>query len=81
MGDATEPGYDKVGGAETGACVNSARTIDNDGLGGAEGKVDIIAWEKQTDANNEIYYVIHPSKNWIPTIPDKINKTPILISS
>ena len=81
MGDATKPGCSEVGGVETGTCVDNTRTMDDNRPGGAEGEVDIVAREKQTDANSEIYYAIHPSKNKTLTTPDKTNKTPILISS
>ena len=50
-------------------------------MGRAEGKVDIVAKEKQINANNKIYYAIHLSENRTPTMPDKTNKTPILTSS
>ena len=81
MGDATVPGCSEVGGAETGTCVNDAGTMNNDGLEGTEDKVDIIARKKQTDADSEIYYAMHPRKNKTPTKPDNTNKIPILIRS
>lgn len=67
--------------AETGTYMNNTKTMNNDKSGGIKDEVDIIAKEKQTDANSEIYYVMHPSKNGTSIMPDKINKTLILISS
>ena len=81
MGDATGPGCSEVDGAKTGACVDGAGTMDDNGPGGVKGDVDIVAREKQTDADSEIYYAMHPSENGTPTTPDKTSKTPILISS
>ena len=79
--DATGAGCSELGDAKTGACVDGAETIDDNGPGGVEGKVDIVAREKQTDTDSEIYYAMHPSENGRPTTPNKTNKTPILISS
>ena len=70
-----------MGNAEIGACIDNAVIIDNDGLGGAKGEVDIIGKEKQIDADSEIYYAMHVSENKITIMLDKTNKTPILISS
>lgn len=70
-----------MGGAKTGSCVESAKTIEDDEPGRAESKVDIVIREKQTDGNSEIYYAIHPSENRTPTTPDITNKTLIIISS
>ena len=81
MGDVTVPGYSEVGGGENDACVDEAETMDDNGSEGAEGEVDIIAKEKQTNADSKIYYAIHTSKNKTSTTPDKTNKTPILISN
>ena len=81
VGNATGPSCGKVGGAKTAACVDGAGTMDDDRPGGVEGEVDIVAREKQTDADSEIYYAMHPSKNKTPMMPDKTNKTPTLISS
>ena len=81
MGDATGPSCSELGGAKTSACVDAARTMDDDGPRGVEGEVDIVAREKQTDADSEIYYAMHLSKNGTPTMPDKTYKTLILISS
>ena len=80
MDNNTRPGYSEVGNAETGACVDGAGIMDNNWPGEPEGKVDIIVREKQTDANSEIYYAMHPSENKISTTPDKTNKIHILIS-
>ena len=79
MGDATGSGCSELGGAETSACVDSVRTIDNNRPAGAKGKVDIVAREKQIDTDSEIYYVIYPTENGTSTTSDKTNKTPILI--
>ena len=81
MSDATGPGCSELCGAQTGACVDSARTMNDDGLGGLKGKVNIVGRDKQTDANSEIYYAIHASENKILTTLNKTNKTPILMSS
>lgn len=81
MGDATKPSCNEVSDAETGACINGAGTMDDNGLGGAESKVNIVAKEKQIDINSEIYYIMYSSKNRTPTISDKTNKILILISS
>ena len=67
--------------SETDVCVNGARTINDDGPKEVKGKVDIVAKEKQTDANSEIYYAMHLSKNRTLTTPDKTNKTLILVNS
>lgn len=58
MGDATGLGCSEVDGTETGA-----GTMDDDGPGGAEGKVDIVAREKRTDADSEIYYAPEQERN------------------
>lgn len=63
IGDATNPGYSKVGNTETSAYVNSARTIDDNRPKGAERKVDIIARKKQINANSKMYYAMKLSKN------------------
>lgn len=81
MGDATGPGYSKVGGDEICVFVDAARIIDNDGPDGSKSEVNIVAKEKRIDAGNEIYYTMHPSKNRISTMLNKTNKTLILISS
>lgn len=57
MDDATGPGYSKVSGIETDAGGDGTRTMDDNGLRGAESKVDIVAKKQQTDADNEIYYI------------------------
>lgn len=80
IGDITRQGCSEVGNAKTGICVDGAGTMVDDEPGGAEGKVDIIAKKKQTDANSERYYIMHPSPNKTPMTPNKTNKTPILIS-
>ena len=46
MGDATGPGCSEVGGAKTVAYVDVARKMDNDGPGGMESEIDIVAREK-----------------------------------
>lgn len=81
IGDATRPGCSKVVGAKTGTYVDSAGTIDDNRPIKAEDKIDIIVREKQTDVNSEIYYIMHLSENKTPTMPDKTNKTSILICS
>ena len=81
MGDATRPGCNEVSGTKTGVFVDGVGTIDDNEPREAEGEIDIIAREKQTDTNSEIYYAMHPSKNKTPTTPNKTNKTVILISS
>lgn len=81
MGDATRPSYNKVGSAQTGGYVDDARRMNNNGPREAMGKIDIVAREKQIDANSKIYYVMYPSENKIPTMRNKTNKIPILISS
>lgn len=81
MVDTTRPGFNEVGNAETGDYVSSVGTMDDDGPGGTEGKVNILAREKQTDADGEIYYAMNPSENKTLTILGKTNKTPIFISS
>lgn len=81
MSDTTGPDYSKVNNAETDTCVNSARTIDDNEPRKAESEIDIITKEKQTDANGEIYYAMHLSKNETLIMPNTINKTPILINS
>lgn len=79
--DATGPSCSEVGGAETSTYMDGAGTIDDNGPGEAEGKIDIVAGEKQAYANSEIYYAIYPSENGSPTMPNKTNKILILISS
>lgn len=81
MGDTATPDCSEVGSTKTSACIDGVGTIDDDGPGGTKGKVDIVAREKQTNANSEIYYTIYPSENRTPTTSDKTNKTPILINS
>lgn len=81
MGNATGPDCNKISDTKTDACVNSTEMLDDNGLGGAESKVDILVKEKWTDANSEINYAIHLSKNGTLTAPDKTNKILILISS
>lgn len=80
MGKATRPGYSNIGGADIGACVDTAKTIDDDGLEEAEGKIDIVTKAKQINTDIKIYYAMHQSENRTSTMPDKINKIPILIS-
>lgn len=46
MGDTTGLSYRKVSGAETGACINSAETINDNRPRGAESKVYIVTREK-----------------------------------
>ena len=43
MIDATGPSCGKVDGTETGACLDGATTIDDDGPRRMEGKVNIVA--------------------------------------
>ena len=81
VSDAIRPGCSEMGGVNTDACVNRAKTIDDNGPGGTKGEVDIVRREKQIDANSEIYYVMHLNKNGTLTTPNKTNKTLILISS
>lgn len=81
VNDVTRPGCCKMGGAETSACVDGAGMIDNNKPERAKGEIDIVAREKQTDANSEIYYTIHSSKNGTPTMSDKTNIIAILINS
>ena len=81
ISDATGLGYNNVSGVETGVCVDGAETIDDNRPKSAEGKVDIVAKEKQTNTNSKIYYVMHSSKNRTPMMLDKINNTLLLISS
>lgn len=81
MGNAIGLGCSEVHGAETGVCIDSTGTMDNDKPGKVEGKIDIIARKKQTNPNSEIYYTMHLSKNRTPTMPDKTNKTLLLFSS
>lgn len=80
MNDTTRPGYSRIGDTETGVCMDGAGTIDDNRPEKVEDKINILAKEKQTDANSEIYYAMHSSKNRIPTMPDKINKIFIPIS-
>lgn len=48
-------------------CIDSAGigagTIDDDGLGGVERKIDIVAKEKQININIEIYYIPKQEEN------------------
>lgn len=80
MSDAIRPDCSKMRDTETSACIDNAGTMDNNGPKRAKDKVNIVARKKQTDANNKIYYAMHLSKNRTLTMPDKTNKTPILIS-
>lgn len=80
MGDATEPGCAKMGGLDTGACVNNAETMHDNGLWRAKNKVNIVARNNQIDANSKIYYKIYLSDNRYSTTLKKTNKTFILIS-
>ena len=80
MGDATGLGCSKVGGAQTGACIDNGGKIDNDRLEGARGEVNIVAREKQIDADGKIYYAIYPSENGTFMTSDRTNKIFILIS-
>lgn len=81
MSNATGLGCSEVGNAKTDICLDGAGRTDNDGPEEAEGKLDIIVREKQTNANGEIYHAIHPSKNATLIMPNKTNNTLILISS
>ena len=81
MIDATKTGYSKIGSAEVSIYVDNARTMDDNRPGWTEGKVNIVTKEKQTDANSKVYQAMHLSDNSMPTMPNKTNKTPILISS
>lgn len=81
MDDAIGPDCSNVGGAKTSVCIDSSGMMDDNRLGRVKSKVDIIAREKQTDDNREIYYGIHLSKNRTPITLDKTKKTFMLISS
>lgn len=81
INDVIGPGYNKVGSAKTGACVDGAGIIDDDRPEGIESKVNIVAREKQADVNGEIYYAMHLSKNGTATMSNKTNKIFILINS
>ena len=79
MGNATGPDCNKISNTKTDVWVNSARMLDDNRLEGAESKVNIVVKEKWTDANSEINYTIHLSKNGTLTTPDKTNKILIMI--
>ena len=81
MSDATGPDCSEVSNAKTDICVDSTGTMDDDRPEGAEGIIDIVTKEKQTDAKSGIYYAMHLSKNKTPTTPDKTKKPSILINS
>lgn len=63
MSDTTKLSYSEVNNPGINGARISARTIDDDGLGGVEKKVDIIAKEKQINMNIEIYYIPKQEKN------------------
>lgn len=56
MSNATGKSYNELGNTETVVCVDGAGTIVDNGLGGTEGKVDIVAKKKQIDANRDLLY-------------------------
>lgn len=63
VGDATGPGCNEVGGGKTSASGDGTEMMDNDVLEKVESKIDIAAEEKQTDANNKIYYTSEWKRN------------------
>lgn len=74
MDDATGLRCSDSSGAKTNGCVNSAGMIYHNRLRGVKGKVDIVAQEKQINANSNIYFTIYHSENKILTTLDKTNK-------
>lgn len=59
----TRPGRNNIDSVETGANMNSNKTMNNDGPRKLQGKIDIISREKQINANSMIYYIFKQEKN------------------
>lgn len=63
ISDVVEPGCSKVDSAETSVCMDGTRTINNNKLKEVKSKINIIAKKKQTNANNNNYYVLKWEQN------------------